>query len=272
MDASGGFAWTNPDLPSAPEPDDRPKRSPLLVVIGLGVAIVAAWLVFTVVGGGSGGGGNLNPIAQAAEKTADVPGARVEMTGSVAIPQFPSGLTMSATGAYDFVNDGGEATATISDPASGQSMRFDYVYSGDSMYMSSSSLAPVLPAGKSWIEVKMEGANNADNPRAIIAQLQAVSSQITTVGRERIRGTMTTQYRALATINQTQVPVDVWVDRQGLVRRLVASGLAGNASASAAIRLDIFDYGYQPHEVVPPSDQVVDTQEIAKDLAAQYSQ
>src|SRR5256885_16881721 len=129
---SSGFSWTNPDMPGAPEPSNRPKHSPLLVVIGLGALIIAGWLVLTIVGGKSNGG-KLNPIGEAAQRTAAIPGARFTIAASGTVPQLPTSLTLQGAGAFDFDDDTGRMTLSGSAPAPYGAIRLDLIFSGATM-------------------------------------------------------------------------------------------------------------------------------------------
>jgi hypothetical protein len=272
FNTTGGFGWTNPDLePNEPEPGHRPKHSPLLVVIGLGVLIIAAWFVLTVLGGK--GSGNLNPIAQAAQRTSDVSGVRFRFGGSGAIPQLPTTVTMQGVGVFDFDDDSGQMTVSGAFPAPVGEMRFDFVFSGDTIYMASPQMASFLPAGKSWIGTEVSGAdqNSASDPHAVLEQLEAISSQITNVGEERIRGVITTHYQATTSQDGVQVPVDAWIDRHGLLRRLQESANAATGGG-LAISIDFYDYGYKPQVVVPPSDEVISAEDLGQSFSDQLSQ
>ena len=54
------------------------------------------------------------------------------------------------------------------------------------------------------------------------------------------------------------LPVDVWVDSQHLVRRMILSYKAtlSGQSVTTAVRLDFLKYGPQPQPKVPPAGQV----------------
>jgi hypothetical protein len=114
--------------------------------------------------------------------------------------------------------------------------------------------------------------------------LEAVGGEVETVGVEDLRGTETTHYRATIDpaayaktvgpeeraklgplADQLQpgsgdVPVDVWLDADGLVRKLSleisgrSQGQSGNASAS----FELWDYGEDVEIELPPASEVVD--------------
>ena len=120
----------------------------------------------------------------------------------------------------------------------------------------------------------------------MLEALRGLSGDIETVGSDELRGVETTHYRALldpaelvkeATartsdaasvfdqLSQTgvaEVPLDVWVDASGLVRKLAldieapeaSSGLAGSVS----LAFELWDYGERVEIDVPPAAQVAD--------------
>jgi hypothetical protein len=146
------------------------------------------------------------------------------------------------------------------------------------------------------VEVDLEqlGSFGATDPLSILDALKAVSGPLETVGREEIRGTETTHYRttldpakivaqaeaagatedvlgsfkdALAQANLASVPLDVWVDDSGLLRRMEIDasmsqeGLEGEMSMR--LTFDLFDYGAEVDVEPPPADLVVDAATLA---------
>jgi hypothetical protein len=115
-----------------------------------------------------------------------------------------------------------------------------------------------------------------------------VTSEVETVGSEELRGVATTHYRAVidpselsklappqgATASQSlvdriteqsgldPVPVDVWIDDTGLVRKLAMAFEATDASTSqssdVSVSFEIWDYGEAVEIELPPAPQVVD--------------
>jgi hypothetical protein len=156
-----------------------------------------------------------------------------------------------------------------------------------------------LPDGKTWIRgtngtVKAAGIGldeldsftNTD-PRDVLDALRAVSGDVETVGREELRGVQTTHYRAhvdpaelaksaarqqgattdlldqLSTRADVEdVPLDVWIDGDGLVRRLalqVSAPEQGSLrSGEVSLAFELWDYGKRVEIDVPPASQVVD--------------
>src|SRR5262249_27678979 len=136
----------------------------------------------------------------------------------------------------------------------------------------------------------MSGPGGSD-PTQMLQYLRAVSDSVVAQGSERVNGVQTTRYRAnvqlsrvpaalppsvrtaaqsaLTTLeNQTHItgfPIDVWVDRHHLVRRMAMSlspALPGGHTLNESFTIDFLSYGPQPAPTVPPSDQVTDISKL----------
>lgn len=127
------------------------------------------------------------------------------------------------------------------------------------------------------------GAGTTD-PSQLLEALRGVADDVEAAGQEDVRGVPTTRYTATVDLDAAAdvvpadqrerfeaelhalgdlgaLPVEVWIDADGLVRRLVldVSGVApqGQLPGKAQIAMELFDYG-EPVEIdLPPADQVV---------------
>ena len=155
----------------------------------------------------------------------------------------------------------------------------------------------LLGSGK-WFKMPNLGdANSAvpglgqSDPSQFLAYLETVSAGVTKVGTETIRGVDTTHYTAsldpakagsradvppslrddLSKILQKNgvpftIPADVWVDSDGLARRiqlkLDLGRMAGTGGGSdlpvMTISIDLYDFGVPVHVEAPPADQVTE--------------
>jgi len=132
----------------------------------------------------------------------------------------------------------------------------------------------------------LSGNPASSDPSQLLQYLRAVSGTITKVGSEQVGGVQTTHYRAtinldrvpnvlpassraagrqaitaLETASHThQLPVDVWIDSQHLVRRLQMSftSTSGGQTVKALTTINIPEYGPQPAPTIPPASQVTD--------------
>jgi hypothetical protein len=197
---------------------------------------------------------------------------------------FFSGFGGSVEGAPDF-----------DDPAGWQ---IEVVQDGTVGYVRFPALDDRLPEGTSWIRAE-QGAGSGfefdelgqfaqSDPRDLLASLRAVTSDVEVVGTESLRGVETTHYRALidpaelaarapeGDREQTQslideitsqsgvatIPVDVWIDATGLVRKLAMSVSAEEQDGDVELAFEIWDYNEPVVIELPPADQVADASAV----------
>jgi hypothetical protein len=178
--------------------------------------------------------------------------------------------------------------------------KIDVVQDGKVGYVRFPAVSDRLPAGKSWIRSEgksvnvdglelgqLEGYAGTD-PRSLLDVLGAAAGEVEAVWMEELRGTETTHYRATIDPSEYQklatsaaagdtaplaeqlaaqadvgpIPVDVWLDGDGLVRKLSLSVSATQPGASEAgspsMSFELWDYGEDVGIDVPPADAVVD--------------
>jgi hypothetical protein len=192
-------------------------------------------------------------------------------------------------------------TADTPDFGDPDAWQIEAVQDGDVMYMRFPAMASELPAGKSWVRMDLGEAATGqgfdfselqeltgNDPRKMLEFLRAASDEIETVGTEELRGVRTTHYRATVNpadydklvpagereelrsmigdmIEQTgvgEIPVEVWLDDFGLVRRLDMSFAATQPgtteSVEASMTFELFDYGKEVDVEPPLAADVVD--------------
>ena len=174
--------------------------------------------------------------------------------------------------------------------------KIQVVRDGSVAYVRFPAFDDKLPAGKSWIRGDENGLSTDgfdfgqftnNDPRQVLDALRAVTGDVQTVGTEELRGAETTHYRAVVdparVAKQTpgndgqtaqsllglltseaglgDIPVDVWLDSDGLVRKLTlelnASDPATSQPGSATMSFELWDYGKAIAIHVPPASQVV---------------
>jgi hypothetical protein len=265
---------------------------------------------------GCGASATLDPIARAAEISSQQSGAKFSLTTQLASSALPGGgFSITANGYLDEHDRSGEMTMDLSGipgasalPGGGAGtvqMIFQYPV----IYMNLPFLAGKLPEGKTWMELDLSKAAQADgidlsqlssldetDPTQFLEYLRASSGGVTTVGRETVDGVPTTHYHATLQLSDIlarlpssaqaaaksaleklsdggAIPVDVWVDAQGRVRRIQlslgvsvpagASGGVTGATVSGTTTMDFTSYGPIPAIVPPPAGEVFDATSLA---------
>jgi hypothetical protein len=165
---------------------------------------------------------------------------------------------------------------------------------GSTVYLKLPSGLGAVAGGKSWIKLDTSAISSgsdgglnalAEDPTQFLNALKSVSSSVTTIGNDTIRGVQTTHYRAQidlakaatesgadrTALDQYQkllgsatLPVDVYLDDNGLPRRFEvsltpAAGSAGAANVgSFSVTVDLYDYGQADTTsiVAPPASEV----------------
>ena len=176
--------------------------------------------------------------------------------------------------------------------------KIEVVQDGDVAYLRFPAIDAQLPSGKTWIkasegEAKVGGFDfhqlesfSSSDPRELLDVLRSLSGDLETVGTEELRGVETTHYRAVvdpvelakgaASAGQAAdglfdqltaqsgigaVPLDVWIDANGLVRKLsmkVSATDQASQAGAATTSFELWDYGETVDIELPPASQVAD--------------
>jgi hypothetical protein len=194
---------------------------------------------------------------------------------------------------------GGGSAGGLPDFDDPDGWKIEAIQDGDVAYIRFPAIDGQLPEGKTWIkatkgdahvsgfDVKELESFTRRDPRELLDTLRSVSGDIETVGTEELRGVETTHYRAVvdpvelaksastggpsatdALLGQltTQsgiddVPLDVWIDANGLVRKLsmeVSATEQASEAGAATISFELWDYGETVEIDLPPASQVAD--------------
>jgi hypothetical protein len=183
--------------------------------------------------------------------------------------------------------------------------KVEAIQDGTRFYVSSPLFESALPAGKTWISGDIEkigrqhgvdigqvGAFGKSDPRDMLDLLRAVSGDLEQVGDDEIRGVSATHYRTTLDADELgaqlanteakgladgfadtirsagleEVPIDVWVDEDSLLRRLemtIELEQLGS-KAESSFSMDLFDYGEPVDVTPPPAAEVADVAELQK--------
>lgn len=272
--------------------------------IAAAVAIGACALVSAGCGGATGSALSLDPVAAAATKTQQAGGARVRfaihfaganrsvaVTGAGTIDGESSKLTFEAAPGSALSQLGGGSMQVISLEQSG-----DYV-----LYLQLGALASQLPGGKQWVELdvsKLGKSAGVDlgkllsgsqiQPGDLLSMLEAEGAKIRNLGSATVDGAATTRYHvtidtakalesnglsspllAGAAAAVPTVPVDAWIGKDGLLRRIKIA--AATAQGRFGMTMDLYDYGANVTVSAPPSSDVFDATQLAQQGIPSFS-
>jgi LppX_LprAFG lipoprotein len=229
-------------------------------------------------------------IALAGQKTRAAGSARVsfklEMTGGQA------NGTMSGEGVFD--QHGGRMTMDLGGLAGGAlgSGEAEVIFKELVYYMKLPAAAIAqLPPGKKWLKFdlgalseqqgldleQLTQLNQSDPSQAL--RLLSGAEDFEEVGNEDVRGVETTRYRGTVDMNQVAenappdlqddirriieqtgdqtVPMDIWIDQDGLARRLQWTQHLQQGT-TMTMDEELYDFGAEVDATTPPADEVLD--------------
>jgi hypothetical protein len=219
-------------------------------------------------------------VAAAVSHTQDQT-ARIATTISTEWQGRPVAYT--AIGVFDFARSRG--MITVSSPSLAAA-----VFVPPTTYLKFPEAADngALPDGETWVALR-DGSASADamltltagggDPADLLAALTASSNGVTKIGTATIRGVPVTGFAIkvdpgkaarvpsadqaaveglAATVGDTEIPVDVWVDGQNLVRRekLTLTIPGGTSGMDLTLTTDFYDFGVRVQVSAPPASQV----------------
>lgn len=211
---------------------------------------------------------SLDPIAEAASKTTNAAGAHFVMNASVAV----QGQNVAFGGPGEIGDHGRKLHMRLTLPmallgasgGSGSNATFEAVGAGGFFYLRGGPFERLAP-GK-WIRIKDTDKTfnlGQNDPSQMLKYLRA-TSDIDEVGEDTVRGVATTHYKARiqidkiadrvpadtaralrqlsTTLGTNEIPMDVWVDDDSLVRRVKMDWHPPNGGTFIAT-MDLFDFG-----------------------------
>jgi hypothetical protein len=226
-------------------------------------------------------------IAEAAQATAAQGSARVAASVTVTGPGDLE-QALVGEGAFDFERRAGRMTI---EPTGGEEA--DVVFVDDVAYYRPP--AGTLPAGKRWLQLDLQSVADAASldlgplvqaaqadPSQSLLWLRALGPEVTRLGEEEVRGVPTTRYRAEIVLGLLEgqappgkeaewrayvqtlrgrlgleaIPVEIWVDADGLIRRLRHELTFAAEGTSTAATTELYDFGVQVKAEAPSPDQV----------------
>ena len=224
-----------------------------------GLVLLAAMLVVA----GCGGLSANQVLSGAQERTAGFETLRFSVEGSAGDYRF------AGQGAVD--NRARRSQLSVDLGAEGAA---ELVLDGSVLYVRLDGLRHAPPLATPWVSADLETVGAmlgdrlgeltewaAEGPSRVLEQLRAVG-EVEELGSERVRGVETTRYRALVrppgAPDDRAVPVDVWIDGDGLVRRLRAA----HGTAAATVTVELYDFGADVAIEPPAPEQVTALDEL----------
>jgi hypothetical protein len=271
-----------------------------LGALGAALAIVGA--IVALLGPNHGSAVNvLDPVAQAADTTAQAGTAEFGIAGS--ITAAGQSIPLNGNGAVDMHDGRLRMSIGFPLPGLGQ-LSVDEIFDGSAVYIHlPDSLTQRIPGAKSWMKLDLQELGKSQgidlsqlmqqrqsNPTDMLQALKAAGSS-RVVGQEDIRGAPTTHYQATIDLNKvanrlpssqadsvkqlfqssglSSFPVDVWIDRSGRVRR---EGIKFSATGmSMDMTIEFTRFGVAVDTSPPSSDQVMDLSSLLSAAGAARS-
>jgi hypothetical protein len=259
----------------------------LLILVGVAALVGAVLVVPGIVQPGG-----KNPVAAAAEATANVPGVRMTFTMSA---QGSVPFSMSGTGVMNGEAKQGEFqfSAHGASPSGVRDLTIKEIVDDLDVYMNMGDFTASLGSTKPWILIRADafagmlggdssglGAGMNASPQQQLESLESASESVAEVGPEQVGGVATTHYTAVIDMDKAlgeirdradklgelltksmegvaNPTVDVWIDGQGLLRR-ETSVMSLPQLGSVSMAMDFTDYGIRPQIEVPPESEVYD--------------
>jgi hypothetical protein len=223
---------------------------------------------------------SLDPLAEAATKTRDVPGAHFMMNGRIEA----AGEVLEFRGPGEVADHGRKLHMRMTMPAeilgmkgtAGGDVTFDVVGAGRYLYFRGGPFSEL--AGGKWLRIRDDSplVNLGQNDPSQMLEYLRATSEVEKVGEDTVRGVETTHYEAQIQLDRVaeraspeaaealrrmtqgadikEIPLEVWVDGDNLVRRLRMDWHPKGTSFT--FDLEMFDFGDVDIDVPKPSGAV----------------
>lgn len=228
---------------------------------------------------------SLDPVAKAADTTSQQRSEHMTLTATAVTGTQV--VTMAGEGDFRNSPSLGRLTMVVSGP---ERAAMEAVVRGTTVFMTSDLFRGKLPGGKTWLAIDYAktakslgvdlGSWSSQSPADTLAALRASGSTVTRIGPAMIGGVATTHYSAFLDpsraakltkaigVTVTYAPVDVWVDAQGLVRRVHMAYVQGGSGtlpqSSMQMTMTLSRYGEAVRVAVPPTWATYDATDLAR--------
>lgn len=238
-------------------------------------------------------------ISEAAAKTREAKTARVATL--VRVVEAGGQQRFGGQGKFDFERRAGEMTLELIEGENAGFGSSKAVFVDSTVYYQLPVGA--LGGGKRWIQLDLQNVADASgldfgplvqgsqaDPTQYLLWLSALGPGITKIGEEDVRGAPTSRYRAIVDLNALEaqaspgkenewaayvqtlrdrlglasIPVEVWVDGEGLIRRFNHEYGFSPEGTTAVVTTELFDFGIPVDVAAPPPDQVVTMTDLTR--------
>lgn len=235
----------------------------------------------------------LNPIAEAAQRTAAQPGARLKIEVTYSAEGSSKSIVGTGDGDYDARSGRADTQLTMSIPGGG-SFWIEALGDERTVYTRSSALESVLPPGKLWLGMEpllghdpQNALGSGPGAQSMLEELKAVGGEVEELDHQIVRGHRTTRYKSTIDLSHVadllgeggdatlareyevlaervpdSIPVEVWIDENGLARliRMVQQlpTVPGGPTITTDTRMEFFDFGHRSKIPFPPKRKVLD--------------
>jgi hypothetical protein len=265
----------------------------LLGLVGLLAVLMIGLIVFHALHSGESG---LNAVAEAAERTARQPGAKLAMEVTYTAENLPDGSTKSIVGngfgSYNARTGRSQFSLTVPVPGKAP-VTIESIGDDQQVFLRSPMFAAEVPEGKEWIGMEpLLGASSqsafgsSGGAKSNLDTLEAVEGGVEKLDQQTVRGHLTTRYKAsvdpsreaqlLNEAGETEaarevevgaehlsgpIEVEAWVDERGLTRQIrVVEKITTDAGPSVTVdmRMQLYAFGSHPKIEFPAKSQVYD--------------
>lgn len=233
-------------------------------------------------------------VVDAASNTQAAESARISFSGTLT----GGGADGTITGEGAFAGRQGRMTMDLSGVAGGQvAGQMEMIFDELLIYMKfPPEIMQGIPGGKEWIKVDLAMMGEQDafdlqqimqlsgtDPTQSLDLLRAAGTDFREVGEEEVRGVATTHYqgtvdlekvveqvpeearesyrRLLELSDQTEIPIEVWIDEDGLTRRVRYEQTLGDGT-TMDLTQEYFDFGVEVDVEPPPDEDVLDIADL----------
>jgi hypothetical protein len=258
----------------------------------LGAIVGALVLVLALAGCGGGGGKSGGAPVVASGEAISAAAAKSARAGSVEADFSMSGSGVAGHGSGVF-NTGASRSGQLNMKVSvrGVEVPIETVITGNVLFMRSSLFSQLgLSGSKQWVKVdlaqlaRQQGidlsslANASPTPASAMAYLRG-AADVREVGTDKVQGVSATHYKVKVDLERAaarskgsarqslrrviqvsgvkKLPIDVWVDGDGYLRKLEYAQPSGSAG-TVRLSMELHNYGKSVTVKPPPASSVVD--------------